>query len=134
MARFALALVLMSALVIGAAACTGPASGAGGGAARGGTSGRAAADVTVIGRDMAFTPTTLTVRAGVPFTLHLVNEDAAPHNVAIYVDSSAGEEVFLGDVIGEGEITYAVPALAAGTYFFRCDVHPAMTGTLVVES
>ena len=27
-----------------------------------------------------------------------------------------------------------VPALAAGTYFFRCDVHPQMNGTVLVEA
>jgi plastocyanin len=30
-------------------------------------------------------------------------------------------------------VTYGVPALAPGTYFFRCDVHPAMSGELVVR-
>ena len=32
-----------------------------------------------------------------------------------------------------GETTYAVPALAAGTYPFVCTVHPNMTGTLTVQ-
>jgi plastocyanin len=53
--------------------------------------------------------------------------------VAIYTDASLSEEVFVGEVITEGSILYAVPALEAGEYFFRCDVHPEMTGTLVVE-
>ena len=31
-------------------------------------------------------------------------------------------------------MTYDVPALEPGTYFFRCDVHPGqMTGTFVVK-
>jgi plastocyanin len=27
-------------------------------------------------------------------------------------------------------VMYDVPALDPGTYFFRCDVHPQMNGTL----
>jgi len=29
-------------------------------------------------------------------------------------------------------VTYDVPALAPGSYFFRCDVHPDMAGELTV--
>jgi hypothetical protein len=28
-------------------------------------------------------------------------------------------------------VTYDVPALEAGSWFFRCDVHPDMKGTFV---
>jgi plastocyanin len=41
--------------------------------------------------------------------------------------------LFTGDLVsGPKKIVYQVPALEQGTYFFRCDVHPTMTGTFVV--
>jgi plastocyanin len=91
------------------------------------------ADVSVTAVDTAFEQTTLTAPAGEAFTLALINEDALPHNVAIYTDSSASEEIYIGEYVTDGTIVYDVPALEAGEYFFRCDLHPEMTGTLVVE-
>jgi plastocyanin len=74
----------------------------------------------------------LTVAAGEPFGLVFDNEDeGVPHNVAIYTDDSAVQSLFVGDVIdGPETVTYDVPALDPGEYFFRCDVHPQMNGTL----
>ena len=74
---------------------------------------------------------TLRVPADSQFSLRLTNLDTAPHNVAIYQDSSAADDVFVGDVITSSSIVYEVPAPEAGSYFFRCDVHPDMNGTLV---
>ena len=71
--------------------------------------------------------------AGEAFTIALVNLEAAQHNVAIYTDSSASEDLFVGDYVGEGTIVYDIQALEPGEYFFRCDLHPEMTGTLIVE-
>ena len=69
------------------------------------------------------------------FTIAFDNQDATVrHNVAIY-DTGRGDKVlFKGEVIvGPNKITYAVPALAAGTYQFRCDPHKeTMLGTFVV--
>jgi hypothetical protein len=49
----------------------------------------------------------------------------------LYRDSSAAEKVFAEDPFsGPAVVVYEVPALAAGTYFFRCDVHPDMSGEL----
>ena len=117
-----IALAVLLALAAAAAACAPSTSVDGDGA-----------DVEIISREMAFVPPTLTVLAGQPFSLRLTNEDAAPHNVAIYVDSSASESLFVGELITSASVTYAVPALAPGTYFFHCDLHPEMTGTLVAE-
>jgi plastocyanin len=85
--------------------------------------------------DNVFDTTSLTAPAGEAFTLFFDNMDAGiPHNVSIYSDDTATTSLFVGELItGPDTITYEVPALDAGTYFFRCDVHPTtMTGTLTV--
>lgn len=92
-----------------------------------------AADVSITSRDITFDRSTLNVPAGRPFSLRLDNEDAAPHNVSIYVDESAAESRFVGELVSSAEIVYQVPALEAGTYFFRCDLHPEMNGRLVAD-
>lgn len=125
-------------LLAGAMAATLVACGttsAGRGTTDGGTTDPASADVTVTSAEMAFTPATVTVSvpAGEAFTLALVNEDSAPHNVAIYTDSSKSEKLFEGELVTDGTIVYEIEALEPGEYFFDCSLHPNMTGTLVVE-
>ncbi|HET7173328.1 MAG TPA: cytochrome c oxidase subunit II [Nocardioidaceae bacterium] len=78
----------------------------------------------------------LAAPAGKPFTITFDNMDkGVPHNVAIYSDSTASKVLFRGQIVtGPKTVTYHVPALPAGTYYFRCDVHPtAMHGTFVVK-
>jgi plastocyanin len=88
---------------------------------------------TIVARDMAFSPSTVEVKAGTNFTLHFDNQDSAPHNVAIYTESNAAQKVSVGEIVSSGKKDQVVPALAAGTYFFRCDVHTNMTGTIVAK-
>ena len=88
--------------------------------------------VTVTAQDLAFTQTQVTVPADEAFDLVFDNQDGAPHNVAIYTDSSASTKISVGEIFGgPGQKTQSVPALGAGSYFFRCDVHPDMQGTIV---
>jgi plastocyanin/uncharacterized membrane protein len=84
--------------------------------------------------DQAFNRTSITAVAGEPIELIFENEDdGVPHNVAIYTDDSASDSLFVGDqIVGPESITYDVPALDPGDYYFRCDVHPIMDGTLEV--
>ena len=66
--------------------------------------------------------------------LQFINEDTAEHNVAIYQNDSASEEIFKGQVIPGGqETTYEIPKHEPGEFYFQCDVHPAMNGTVTFE-
>lgn len=82
--------------------------------------------------DQSFLKTTVRAPASRPFEISFANrDDGVPHNVAIYTDESASEKWFSGDLVeGPATVTYHVPALEEGAYFFRCDVHPQMNGTL----
>jgi plastocyanin len=78
--------------------------------------------------NLAFDRAELHVPAGRPFALVFDNQEALPHNMSIRNASAA---LFTGEVFtGPGQRVYSIPALAAGSYTFQCDVHPQMTGTL----
>jgi len=89
--------------------------------------------VVIAADDLVFSASTLSAPADEPFQIAFDNQESAPHNVAIYRDDSATEKVFGSDPFsGPAVVTYDVPALAAGTYYFRCDVHLDMAGELSV--
>ena len=98
-------------------------------------SGEAAGPVVeAAAQNVEFTTPALSAPAATPFSIHFANLDVAgvPHDIEI--KDASGAVVFEGTVIDGGqEITYAVPALAAGTYPFVCTIHANMTGTLTVQ-
>jgi plastocyanin len=65
------------------------------------------------------------------FELVLHNEDGIQHNVSIYSDEGHSNKVFGGEIANPGTHVYHVQALAPGTYYFQCDIHPTMKGTLI---
>jgi plastocyanin len=94
----------------------------------------------IVAEGTAFDPTCLVAPAGEPFTIEFDNRDpvsaTGPHNIAIAVDEAAvaSDPIFKGDLVnGPDTVSYEVPAIQdEGSYFFHCDVHPTMTGTLAV--
>lgn len=88
---------------------------------------------TIVAKDMKFQTAAVEVKADAAFTLHFDNQDSAPHNVGVYTDSGAGTALSVGDIVTAAKADEAVPALKPGTYFFRCDVHHDMTGTIVAK-
>jgi plastocyanin len=90
--------------------------------------------VTISATNLTFSTSELSARAGRPFQIVFDNQESALHNLAIYTDSSASTPVFVEEPFGgPRREVYEVPALAPGTYFFQCDVHPDMAGTLTAE-
>jgi len=132
MKRLALALGLLSLAAL-LAACSG-ATAADSTPAPVASADSSSGSVVVVAKDISFVQPEITVPAGTAFELTLDNRDGAPHNVAIYTDSSASTKVSVGEIFsGPGQKTQSVPALTAGTYFFRCDVHQNMTGTIIAK-
>ncbi len=109
----------------------GDGGGGGGGGAGGGGGGQGAA-VTVTAQNIAFDTDTIELPADTESTITLVNEDTEPHNIAIYTDDTVAENLFRGDTVTGDRIDYTVPPLDAGEYYFQCDVHPTMNGSVVV--
>jgi plastocyanin len=121
------------AATIALAACGGGGGGGGGEAATCSPSGTS---LQITAQNNRFDENCLAAPAGQAFTITLDNDDAgSQHNVSIYTNDLATNELFKGDIItGPDSTTYNVKALDAGTYYFRCDVHPSsMNGTFIVK-
>lgn len=103
-------------------------------AAPGGGEGEAGGGITVAAADLQFDTDTIELAAETPTTVTFDNQEAGvQHNIAIYADDSLGEALFTGDLVtGPVSVDYDVPPLPAGEYYFQCDVHPDMNGTVIV--
>ena len=108
--------------------------GGGGGGGQGGGGGTTTTTVTAA--NIAFDTSTIDLPAGEASTIHFVNEDSGvQHNIAIYPSADdLANPLFRGEVItGPDEIDYAIDPLEAGEYYFHCDIHPTMSGTVSVS-
>jgi plastocyanin len=75
--------------------------------------------------DLAFNPDELTIAAGTTVTWE--NTDASlPHT------SNSDDEVWESGTLNEGD-EFSFTFEEAGTFAYFCQVHPTMTGTIVVE-
>jgi plastocyanin len=104
----------------------------GGGGPPGGEGG-----LVVVASGLAFDTAEIDLPADQPSQITLDNRDpAVVHNISIFPDeSSLDAPMFDGaDVTGPDQATYEVPAFPAGTYYFHCDTHPNMSGSVVVSA
>lgn len=82
---------------------------------------------TIVIKNLSFIPASCKVKAGT--TLTFKNEDGFPHTATAL--SSAPVAFDTGELAGGAskDITFST----GGTIDYRCEIHPAMTGNIVVE-
>jgi plastocyanin len=118
-------------LSLGMAACGGSTSTPG---ASGTTATVTGGKVAISANNLKFDVGTIKATAGEAFTITFTNKEGQPHNVSVY-RSQGGEKIVAGEIITGPDKSneISVPALEAGTYYFQCDVHVNMNGSLVVS-
>ena len=93
--------------------------------------------IEMVAEGETFSLSEIEVVAGEPFRILLDNRDAYAHAVAIAVGETAAEaraapSTYQGTFwSGPGLQAYDVPALEAGRYWFFCQPHANMNGTVV---
>lgn len=89
------------------------------------------ATVTIAANGLQFDKDELAIPADTEFTLVFNNQEAQPHNVAILEAQGSSNALFRGAIVtGPTESEETVDPIAAGEYYFQCDVHPNMNGTI----
>jgi plastocyanin len=96
------------------------------------------ADATIVAESIQFDTDALSLPAEQDVVVTLDNQDAAPHNLSVYESEADGQAqtnpVFDGEDVAAGSSAdYEFTTPAAGEYYFQCDIHPAMNGTLAVQ-
>lgn len=106
----------------------------------GGGGGGGPVEVTVVAKNLAFDKRSLTANAGATFAVTLDNQDAGVlHNIAFYTSKAATSPLSGAASVGPlfagvDSKTLSFTPSKAGSFFFRCDVHPdSMTGALTVR-
>jgi len=85
----------------------------------------AASGHVIVIKDFAFSPSTLTIRAGESVTWQ--NRDSVAHT------ATANDNSFDSHDLESGK-SYTYTFVNVGRYGYICSVHPSMQGTIVVEA
>ena len=96
--------------------------------------------VTLIGKDIKWDLSQLLFKANEKITVTVDNEDTSlnvDHNFGLFTNATRtpDKEIFkpAKNVAPGQKGDYVVPALKAGTYYFQCDIHASMNGTVTVK-
>jgi plastocyanin len=115
-------LVAILGLVLGCGGGAGSTAGAGGGSS---STAAPTAPETIVIKNFAFEPASLTVAPGAKITV--INEDQAPHTV------TANDKSFDTGTIAGGKRAEVSAPSKPGNYPYICSIHQYMVGTLTVK-
>ena len=98
------------------------------------TAAKGAGGLKVVAQNTAFDTKEIDLPADTRSKLTVENKDPFAHNLSIYTDDTAsGRPLFTFEPFpGPATKTFDVRAIPAGEYYFHCDIHPTMNGTVVV--
>jgi plastocyanin len=87
--------------------------------------------VVVHARNRTFDKSELQIPAATQFSLAFVNEDGDLHNIAIRTAADGGGDLlFRFDAVSSKTVVVTVGPVPKGNYFFLCEIHPTMHGTV----
>jgi plastocyanin len=96
--------------------------------------GAPSSDLAITAVELEWDTDALVASANAPLNVTVENEDATVHNFSVYEDESLAKELFIGaDVAPNESIEEKLDPLKEGEYYFQCDYHPSMNGTLTAE-
>jgi plastocyanin len=139
---FELAAILIYPLLIGVVIAQtgfGEEEHAAAGHANGGEAPASGGGTTLVAENTAFDLTELEVKAAAENTITFDNKDSGvDHNMSIYADQDAGlaleGAIFEGEIVtGPATVDYTFEGPEKGEYYFQCDVHPNMNGTVTAK-
>jgi len=85
--------------------------------------------------NLQFSTACIEAVVGKSIVIHFTNEEAAPHDVVVYKDSTKKQELGRSDIVTGPNVstTLTIPPPLPGQYYFECSIHTAMNGSLVVR-
>lgn len=92
--------------------------------------------VGISAKNIQFSAPCIEATAGAPIVITFTNQEAVPHDIAVYTDASKKQELIRSDIITgpDKSTSITVPAQQPGQLYFQCTIHSAMNGALVVRA
>jgi len=92
-------------------------------------------DVTLTANNLQFSTACIQAMPGKPIVIHFTNQEAVPHDVAVYKDNTKKDLLGKSEIVTgpNGSTTVTIPAQLPGQLYFECTIHTAMNGSLVVS-
>ena len=78
--------------------------------------------------NFSFSPATLTIKSGTKVAW--INQDSVPHQIV--ADSASNLSGLISGALSQGQ-SYSFTFTKTGTFGYHCQIHPSMTGTIIVE-